>query len=169
MSPQSSKNLIRVAYVLAIILAWALLSFWSGTERSRADDLMLASRLAEVRAALNMYYRDHNQYPSLPTGIRDALHWPDIGANCLVSGGFVSQSDERCKKDAYLESKPLRRGGALLPTESFIYSPRLTDGSACASSVGCPSYEIPLEFKTDTIFQKGPARLTPSGLQTPNP
>ncbi|MEK7619458.1 MAG: hypothetical protein AAB416_04480 [Patescibacteria group bacterium] len=168
MNPQISKLLIRIGYILAIILAWVLLSLWSGYERARADDLMLASRLAEVRAALNLYYHDHNQYPPLPAGIRNSLSWPDISANCLVSGGFVSRTEERCKKGAYLESKPLRRGGALLSTEHFTYSPRLTDGSACTSPVGCPSYEIPLEFKTDAIFQKGPSYLTPTGLTTSN-
>ena len=98
MNPQISKLLIRIGYILAIILAWVLLSFWSGYERARADDLMRASRLAEVRAALNVYYRDHNQYPPLPAGIRNVLSWPDISANCLVSGGFVSRTEERCKK-----------------------------------------------------------------------
>lgn len=169
---QSSAVWIRIGYGAALVLSWTLLSFWSGSETARSDDLILASRLMEVSDALDQYFRDHNQYPPLPATVNGGLDWPNPRGACLTVKGFVALDNDECGKDAYLKAVPILRRGALLPTEAFRYTPRASDGSPCSSRVGCPTYEIPAVFKSDLLGVKGAAVLTPTGFRStmnPNP
>lgn len=163
-SRPSTAVLIRIGYGVALILSWTLLSLWDSFEKARSDDLVLASRLTEISGALDQYFRDHNQYPPLPANVNGALDWPHPKGSCLSTRGFVSMDSEECGKDAYLKASPMLRRGALLPTEPFRYTPRGADGAACASRIGCLSYEIPAVFKTDVLDVKGATVLTPTGF-----
>lgn len=81
-------TLIELLVVIAIIGVLSTLAVVAlGSARQKANDAKRLSDVKQIQTALELYYTDHNQYPST-TG------WVDLGDathNCLSSvNGFVA-------------------------------------------------------------------------------
>ncbi len=130
-------ELLIVVIILALLAAIVVPQFASSTDD--AKEAALDTTLANLRAAIDLYYQQHGEYPGEKTA--------DDGGACTGTGGTGTGGAGAAGAQAFLDQLSLYTdadGGACSKKEAgFVYGPYLKKGALPANPItGNADFEV---------------------------